>query len=79
MSLNQTLRELHEAFPFTVISNQAHSTKGRSKQYTCSMEQLNMPGKGSFFHTARPIEKARSSLVVFLRATDDEKVALRAP
>ncbi len=33
--------------PFTVISNQAHSTEGRSKQYTCSSELLNMLEKGS--------------------------------
>jgi hypothetical protein len=43
------------------------------------MELLNMPGKGSLFHPVRPIKKARASLVVFLRATGDEKVALRAP
>jgi len=66
-------------FPYMLISNQAHSTKGRSKRYTCSRELLNMLEKDSFFHPARSIEKARASPVMFLGATDDEKVVLRAP
>src|SRR5207237_3856036 len=45
----------------------------------CSHELLNSPGKVYFFHTARPIKKARTSLALFLSETDDEKVVLRAP
>src|SRR5260370_38953498 len=62
-----------------LISNQAHSTEGRSKRYTCSSELLNTLEKGSSFHPARPMKKARASPAMFLRATDDEKVVLRAP
>src|SRR5207245_1395494 len=40
---------------------------------------LNMPGKGYFFHPARPIQKARISLAAFLSRTDHERVTLRAP
>src|SRR5579875_1728395 len=65
--------------PFTVISKQAHSTKGWSKRYTCSCELLNTQGKGSARHPARPIEKARASPAMFLRQTDHEKAVLRAP
>jgi hypothetical protein len=28
-------------------------------QYTCSIELLNVPGKGYLLHPARPIERAR--------------------
>ena len=66
-------------FPYMLISNQAHSTEGRSKRYTCSRELLNTLEKGSSFHPARPMKKARASPAMFLRATDDEKVVLRAP
>jgi len=59
-----------------LISNQAHSTAGWSKRYTCSRELLNTLEKGYLFHPARPILKARASPVVFLRTTDDEKVVL---
>ncbi len=44
-----------------------------------SSELQNTLGKGHVLHPARPIEKARASPAVFLRATGDEKVALRAP
>jgi hypothetical protein len=64
---------------FTIISNQAHSTEGWSKQYTCSCKLLNTLEKGSLLHPARPIKQARASLALFLNTTDDEKVALRAP
>jgi transposase len=39
---------------------------------------MNTPGKVFVLHTARPIRKARTSLALFLRRTDDEKVVLRA-
>jgi transposase len=45
----------------------------------CSRELLNSPGKVYFFHTARPIKKARTFLALFLSETDDEKVVLGAP
>ena len=37
---------------FTLRLNQAPSTKGWSKQYTCSCEWLNTLEKGSWFHPA---------------------------
>src|SRR5215471_10945770 len=43
------------------------------------MNLLNSPGKVSVLHTARPIEKARTSSALFLSPTDHERVALRAP
>lgn len=52
---------------------------GPEQVSSCSRELLNSPGKVSFFHTARPIQKARTSLALFLSGTDDEKVVLRAP
>src|SRR5947207_9232501 len=67
------------SLPYMLISNQAHSPGGRSKRYTCFSELLNTLEKGSSFHPARPIKKARASPAVLLRATDDEKVVLRAP
>jgi hypothetical protein len=42
----------HNQRPYMLISNQALSTKGWSKQYTCSGELLNVPGKGYTVHTA---------------------------
>ena len=52
---------------------------GLEQVYTCSMRLLNMPGKAYFFHPARPIKKARTSLAPFLSGSDHERVALRAP
>src|SRR5947207_5197526 len=52
---------------------------GLEQGYTCREQVLNVPGKGSVLHPARPIEKARTSLASFLSRTDDERVALRAP
>jgi len=39
---------------------------GLEQEYTCSIRLLNAPGKVSFLHPARPIEKARTSLAPFL-------------
>src|SRR5256885_17204957 len=64
--------------PYMLISNQAPSTEGRSKRYTCSSELLNTLEKGSSFPPARPMKKGRASPAMFLRATDDEKV-VRSP
>jgi hypothetical protein len=52
---------------------------GLEQGYTCSIQLLNAPGKVYFFHPARPIQKARTSLAPFLSGTDHERVALRAP
>src|SRR6266487_3664073 len=40
---------------------------GLEQEYTCSIRLLNAPGKVSVLHTARPIEKARTSLAPSLR------------
>ena len=39
---------------------------GLEQEYTCSIRLLNAPGKVSVLHPARPIEKARTSLALFL-------------
>ena len=52
---------------------------GLEQGYTCSIQLLDAPGKVSFLHPARPIEKARTSLAPFLSRTDHERVAPRAP
>src|SRR6266567_7240609 len=48
--------------------------KGPEQGKPCSSELVNSTGKVSSLHTARPIEKARTSLALFLSGTDDEKV-----
>jgi len=48
--------------------------KGPEQGKPCSSELVNSPGKVSVLHTARPMKKARTSLVLFLNRTDDEKV-----
>ena len=53
--------------------------RGPEQEIFCSYELLNSSGKVSCFHTARPLEKARTSLALFLSKTADEKVVLRAP
>ncbi len=40
---------------------------GLEQVYSCSIRLLNAPGKVSVLHTARPIEKARTSLAPSLR------------
>ncbi len=49
---------------------------GLEQEYTCSMKRLNASGKVYQLHTARPIEKARTSPTVFLSRTGHERVAL---
>jgi hypothetical protein len=39
---------------------------GLEQGYTCSLKLLNMPGKVSLFHPARPMKKARPSQASFL-------------
>ncbi len=39
---------------------------GLEQEYTCSIRLLNVPGKVSLLHPARPIEKARTPLAPFL-------------
>ncbi len=49
---------------------------GLEQEYTCSMKRLNASGKVYQFHTARPIEKARTFPTLFLSRTGHERVAL---
>jgi transposase len=66
-------------FSFYVSIKTSPLDKGPEQALHLPYELLNAPGKGLPFHTARPIKKVRTSLAQFLRPTDDEKVALRAP
>src|SRR5438067_12447414 len=52
---------------------------GLEQGYTCSIQLLNAPGKVSLFHPARPIEKARTSLVLSLSRPEHKSCALYAP
>src|SRR5947209_10921658 len=75
------LRRIAPAFISSLYSKLRTSPldTGLEQGYTCSIQLLNAPGKVCFFHPARPIQKARTSLAPFLSRTDDERVALRAP
>src|SRR5216683_8445659 len=64
--------------PYTLILNQAPSTRGRCQEYTGAYGLSKVPGKGSSLHTAGPIKKARPSLARFLNTTGHQRVTLRA-
>src|SRR5216683_7846031 len=64
--------------PYTLILNQAPSTRGRCQEYTGAYGWSKVPGKASSHHTAGPIKKARPSRAWFLNTTGHQRVTLRA-
>src|SRR6266487_6325743 len=55
-----------EAPPLYVKLRTSPLDTGLEQGYPCSRQLLNVPGKVSSFHPARPMKKARASLVPFL-------------
>src|SRR5229473_8262507 len=56
----------HRLFSLYIKLRTSPLDTGLEQGYTCSIRLLNAPGKVSVLHPARPIEKARTSLALFL-------------
>src|SRR5216684_1295582 len=56
----------HRLFSLYVKLRTSPLDTGLEQGYTCSRQLLKVPGKVYFLHPARPIKKARASLVPFL-------------